>query len=209
MTAREFPACASEAVRPVDAMPSHREERDETNLDATRRLRGIFDRHYDFVWRTVRYFGVPESDADDAAQRVMCILARRLDGVAPKAELSFLFSTAARVASEARRAARRRPAVTECDLDSFTAVMPTAEELLDQRRAREMLRVVLDAMPIDLRVVFVLSEIEELTDPEVAALIGVRVGTAASRLRRAREMFPIIVRRMQAAQRHPAHGGHR
>jgi hypothetical protein len=40
-------------------------------------------------------------------------------------------------------------------------------------------------------------------------VIGVPVGTAASRLRRARETFQSVVRRMQAAQQHRLRGGRR
>ncbi|HXX68909.1 MAG TPA: sigma-70 family RNA polymerase sigma factor [Polyangiaceae bacterium] len=170
------------------------------------RLRRIVDTHYDFVWRTVRHFGVDESSAEDAAQQVMCVLARRLDEVAPGAEAAFLFSTALRVASEARRAARRRPIADVPDLDAIAAGVPSPEELVDERSAREVLRRVLDAIPFDLRVVFVLFELEELTVAQVAALIGIPVGTAASRLRRARETFHAIVRRMHAVQRHSVRG---
>ncbi|MGA7121552.1 MAG: sigma-70 family RNA polymerase sigma factor, partial [Polyangiaceae bacterium] len=156
---------------------------------ATQRLRGVIDRHYDFVWRTVRYLGVEEASAEDAAQQVMCILARRLDEIAPGAEMSFLFSTAVRVASEARRAARRRPASNGSDVDQIVAVVPSPEELADERCARAVLRTVIDAIPNDLRVVFVLFEIEELTIAQIAAMVGIPIGTAASRLRRARESF--------------------
>jgi RNA polymerase sigma-70 factor (ECF subfamily) len=39
------------------------------------------------------------------------------------------------------------------------------------------------------RIVFVLFELEQLTTPEIATMLGVPVGTVASRLRRAREIF--------------------
>lgn len=168
------------------------------------RLRAIVDAHYDFVWRTVRHFGVEDANAEDAAQQVICVLARRLDQVAPGAEMAFLFSTALRVASDARRAARRRPVAEPLEVDAIAAAVPTPEELVDQRTARELLRRILEALPFDLRVVFVLFEIEELTVVEIAALVGIPVGTAASRLRRAREAFHAIVRRIQAARRSTA-----
>jgi RNA polymerase sigma-70 factor, ECF subfamily len=174
---------------------------------AAQRLRGVIDRHYDFVWRTVRYLGVDEASAEDAAQQVMCILARRLGEIASGAEMSFLFSTAVRVASEARRAARRRPASDGVDVDEIVALVPSPEELADERSARAVLRTVIDAIPNDLRVVFVLFEIEELTLAQIAAMVGIPIGTAASRLRRARESFHCIVRRMQARQRHHTSGG--
>ena len=164
------------------------------------RLRRILDQHYDFVWRTVRFLGVAEAHADDAAQQVSCILARKLASVAPGAELSFLFSTATRVASEARRAAKRRPATAEGDaIDALEAPLPSPEELADQHRARRTLDQILDTLPEDLRVVFVLYEVNEMTLPEIAALTGLTLGTATSRLRRAREAFQAALRRRAAA----------
>ena len=52
-------------------------------------------------------------------------------------------------------------------------------------------------MPDDLRVVFVLYELEEMSTPEIAALLEIPPGTAASRLRRAREAFDRLVARIQ------------
>ena len=186
---------------------SARAEESSSASAAAQRLRGIIDQNYDFVWRTVRYLGVDEASAEDAAQQVMCILARRLAEIATGAEMSFLFSTAVRVASEARRAARRRPMSDGSDVDELVAGVPSPEELADERCARAVLRAVIDAIPTELRVVFVLFEIEELTLAQIAEMLGIPSGTAASRLRRARESFQGIVRRMQARQRHRAPGG--
>jgi RNA polymerase sigma-70 factor, ECF subfamily len=171
---------------------------EEGHESSTARLRALVDQHYDFLWRSVRYFGVPDAVAEDATQQVLCVLARRLGDISPGSEKAFLFATARRVASEVRRTARRRPVTAARDVDSLVASDPTAEELLDERRARAVLREVLEAIPVDLRVVFVLFEIEELTLVEIAHLIGIPLGTATSRLRRAREGFQVLVRRRQA-----------
>jgi RNA polymerase sigma-70 factor (ECF subfamily) len=173
----------------------------EVPVEGEGRVRAAVDAHYDFVWRSLRYLGLTEANAEDAGQQVMCILARRIGEVAPEAERTFLFSTAMRVAAEWRRSARRRPAAAHDEVDALAAETPSTEELLDQRRAHAVLEKVLDAIPLELRVVFVLFEIEEHTTPEIAAMVGVPVGTVASRLRRGREAFQAIVRRMQAAQR--------
>lgn len=201
MSVREFaPPCPP--VHLEAAAPSN------TGREAARgRLRGIIDRHYDFIWRTVRYLGVPDASAEDAAQQVLCVLARRLDGVAPEAEVSFLFATARRVASDARRAARRRPQSGVADVETLAAPIPNAEDLLDERRARDLLGQVLDSMPADLRIVFVLFEIEELTLREVATLLDIPLGTVGSRLRRARGTFQGIVRRLQGGSGNGSHGG--
>jgi RNA polymerase sigma-70 factor (ECF subfamily) len=53
-------------------------------------------------------------------------------------------------------------------------------------------------MPIDLRAVFVLYELEQLTSAEIAELLQIPPGTVASRLRRARESFESCVARLRA-----------
>ena len=185
----------------VGSRPSYRVALRAEVLDDAERLRTLIDAHYDFVWRTLRCLGLIDADAEDATQQVMCVLARRIRDVAPGAERSFLFSTATHVAGTLRRTARRRPEDAEEDLDLLAGSAPTTEELIDQHRAHEVLQRVLDAMPVELRLVFVLYEIEELTTAAIAEMIGVPAGTVASRLRRGRETFQAIVKRMQAAQR--------
>lgn len=198
MSVREFqPPCASVAIgrntSPSTDRTAHAEVWDAEPATPSR-LRSIIDKHYDSLWRTIRYLGVQDAVAEDAVQKVLCILARRLGDVAPGAEMSFLFATAIRVASEARRADRRRHATSVENIDAFAAIQPTPEELLDKRRAHHVLRELLQALPIDLRVVFVLFEIEELKVDEISRLLGLPMGTVASRLRRAREKFQRIVR---------------
>ena len=112
--------------------------------------------------------------------------------------MSFLFSTAARVAAEARRAARRDRMHPVEDIDSFLTSSPNPEDLVDQRRAHEVLSEVLAGIPIDERVAFILYEIEELTMAEIAEMLALPMGTVASRLRRARKAVQEIVRRRSA-----------
>jgi RNA polymerase sigma-70 factor (ECF subfamily) len=170
-------------------------------LSGERRLRSLIDLHYDFVWRTVRYLGVPDAGAEDAAQQVLCVLARRLADVAPGAELSFLFGTAVRVVKDVRRSAQRHPATPDPDIDAFAASSPSPEDLLAERRAHDELRRILDALPEDLRMIFVLYEIEELTMAEIARALQIPAGTAASRLRKARATFERLVLRRRAIAR--------
>jgi RNA polymerase sigma-70 factor (ECF subfamily) len=141
---------------------------------------------------------VPDANAEDVAQQAFCVLAQRLAEIAPGAERAFLLTTAWRVASEHRRAARRRPTASDGEIDELATPLPLADELVDQKRARGVLQDVLDAMPEDLRVVFVLYEIEELSLKEIASATGLRLGTATSRLRRAREVFESTLKRRSA-----------
>jgi RNA polymerase sigma-70 factor (ECF subfamily) len=75
------------------------------------------------------------------------------------------------------------------------------EALLAARRARDRLDAVLGQMPDDLRAAFVLFEIEGFTKEEVAQALGIPAGTAASRLRRAREDFARRARHTHFAER--------
>jgi RNA polymerase sigma-70 factor (ECF subfamily) len=173
-----------------------------TESDA-RRLRSLVESHFDFVWRSLRRLGVDMGDADDGAQQVFLVVARKLETIEPGAERAFLFGTAMRVASDVRRARkRRREVATDGETAERTDPGPLPDETLDRQRARAVLDEVLEAMPMDLRAVFVLYELEELTVPEIASLLDLPSGTAASRLRRAREEFHRIVTRLRAARSH-------
>jgi RNA polymerase sigma-70 factor (ECF subfamily) len=153
------------------------------------RLRQVVSDHFEVLWRFLRRLGIADGDTDDAAQEVVLVLARKLDHVAVGAERSFVLSTAFRVASGFRRAARRRREVEDGELSDFESPELGPEALAEKKRLRVVLQRVLNELPLELRVVFVLYELEELTMAEIAATLELPPGTVASRLRRAREQF--------------------
>jgi RNA polymerase sigma-70 factor (ECF subfamily) len=61
-----------------------------------------------------------------------------------------------------------------------------------------LLDVALDQLPRELRTVLVLFELEGLPVKDIAELEAIPVGTAASRLRRAREEFSQVAKRLRA-----------
>lgn len=152
---------------------------------------------FGFVWRTLRRFGVPQGDADDAAQQVFLILARKLCDIEPCAVRAFLFGTSVRIASRSRRTRQRRREELEDTFDTLLGGGLDPEAALEQRQATELLSAILDTLPDDLRAAFVLCEVEQLTMIEVAELLGVPQGTVASRLRRAREQYDAAVSRLR------------
>ena len=118
-------------------------------------------------------------------------------------EKAFLCGTAIRVCSEVRRAQSRRREVHENDHAEPVDHRLGPEGVADRERARALLDRVLDQMDEPLRIVFVLFEIEELSTAEIATMIDVPTGTAASRLRRGREQFRAIIKRMRAGGQLP------
>jgi RNA polymerase sigma-70 factor, ECF subfamily len=167
--------------------------------DPQARIRTLFEEQYDFVWRSLRRLGLQTDVVDDAAQEVFMVAARRIEEIAAGSERSFLYGTALRVASTLRRTkARRREAdAEEGAIERVPDPAPALEDLADRKRAREMLDHVLEAMPIELRAVFTLYEIEDLTMIEISRFLDLPQGTVASRLRRARELFEHEVKKLR------------
>lgn len=168
---------------------------------AAERVRALVEAHFDSVWRVVRALGVPAADADDAAQEVFLVASRKLDAIAPGRERAFLFGTARGVAANQRRSAGRREALAADELPDVLDDAPRADELVDAARARVVLERALAALAPEHREPFVLFELEELSTAEIAEALTLPVGTVASRLRRARELFRAEVARLEARAR--------
>jgi RNA polymerase sigma-70 factor (ECF subfamily) len=159
------------------------------------RLERMFRAHHELVWRTLRRLGLGPEQAADATQQAFLIAAERLDDIRQGSERAFLFGTALRLARTAYRTGRRWQ--LEDDMDHRADAGSRLEELVDRRRAVEVADRVLAQMDPTLLTVFVLFEIEGLSTPEIAELVGVPLGTAASRLRRAREAFRAAASRLE------------
>jgi RNA polymerase sigma-70 factor (ECF subfamily) len=163
------------------------------------RVRAVVHAHYASLWRWLRRLGVPEASVEDAAQRALLVLAQRIDDVELDREKAFLFAVALRVARAVRREDRKwRVEGSDALLTELVASGPDAGEELDDRRARAVLDALLASMPIELRSVFILHELEEMTMSDIARTLEVPPGTVASRLRRARAAFEVLSRRAQA-----------
>jgi RNA polymerase sigma-70 factor (ECF subfamily) len=189
-----LPAFVGAAGMPVPsaALPS------ASPVDATAHLQRLFQQNVDFVWRSARRLGLSEAEAEDATQQVFVVASRRLADIPANRERAFLFGTAVHVVANVRRGLRRRREEF-AELDVVDARL-RPDELLDRARARQVADRILDAMDIELRTVFTLFELEEMSMAEIADLLGVPHGTVASRLRRAREQFQKQVGRLRAGR---------
>jgi RNA polymerase sigma-70 factor (ECF subfamily) len=147
--------------------------------------------HYEAVWRFLRRLGLAAADIDDATQKVFVVFAGRVASVEPASERSFLFASAVRVASDARRkrARSRESLAAEGETFDVEDPSPSAEDGIDDRRLRRWLDEVLGTLSEEHRAVLVLVDIEEQTMAEVSDVLAIPKGTVASRLRRARELF--------------------
>jgi RNA polymerase sigma-70 factor (ECF subfamily) len=170
-------------------------------LSANARLHAMFEREFAFVWRMLRRLGVAEASIDDCAQQVFFVATRKVDTIAPDRERAFLLGVALNVAAEARRSQAIGREQPRDDLDEVEHGTPTPEQLSDRKQALELLDQALEQLPFELRTVFVLFEVEGTSTDDIASLLELPRGTVASRLRRAREEFHTIARRLRAQRR--------
>ena len=144
--------------------------------------------HYELAWRTLRRLGVDESGVDDAVQKVFLTVHEKRERIQPGRERAFVVGVCSGIAANTRRAQRRARTRSEELPEDLPAPTGSQELALDQRRARGLLDDALAELEPDLRLVFVLHELERMTGPEIAECAGVPLGTVASRLRRARAL---------------------
>jgi RNA polymerase sigma-70 factor (ECF subfamily) len=171
-------------------------------------LAQIYDAHFDFVWRNARRLGVPEASADDVAQDVFMIVQRRIADFDGRASLrAWIFGILIRVVRDHRRSFRRKggrhvPLDHECTKDDVALSSgPTPIELAERGERVRLLNTLLAGLDEDKRTLLILSELEEWTLREIAALFGSNTSTIYSRLRAAKRAFEQAYARSQAGKK--------
>jgi RNA polymerase sigma-70 factor (ECF subfamily) len=161
----------------------------------------IYRDYFDFVWSSARRLGAGLDAIDDLVQEIFVVIHRRLGTLEhPAALRSWIYGIVRRKVSTYRRSQRTREGsgsalALECQTRELTPF-----DVAEQREQVKLLSKLLDKLDSAKREVFVLVELEEVTAPEIACLLGVPVSTIYSRLRAARQAFN------EALARHNAQG---
>jgi RNA polymerase sigma-70 factor (ECF subfamily) len=163
-------------------------------------LESWFRDHFARLWRLVARLGVASHAIDDIVQDTFITANRRQADIRDGREWSFLVGTAVRLSANQRvRASARREVVEHDALEQEASSWPDAEQLLIEKRLRQQLDGALATLSDAHRAVFVLYELEGFSAPEIAEALGLRLGTVASRLGRARAKFSETAARIQRA----------
>jgi RNA polymerase sigma-70 factor (ECF subfamily) len=152
-------------------------------------VRQIFEQHADFVWRVLARAGVRDADLKDASQEVFIIVANKLDELDEQTKVTtWLFGIAIRVAANQRRKVQRKREdfTSEGTLAATRDHADSPEHIAVRAQARAQLAMLLEGLAPDQRIVFEMFELEEMTCPDIAKVLGIPLGTTYTRLRAAR-----------------------
>ncbi len=141
----------------------------------------LFSAHADFVWRSLRHFGVADVDLEDQTQEVFLIAHRRREDCEGQHPRSWLFGIARRCAAAYRRRSHRRH-------ERPVEALPERSDTRDPSVGAEidLLSRVFASLDEDKQAVFLLYEIEEMSMREVAEVLQIPLQTAYARYHAAR-----------------------
>ena len=140
---------------------------------------------------------VGETEAEDLTQEVFVKVSQAMNTFRGEAQLStWLYRIATNAAIDKTRSPSFRQAVQTCSLndstemegkDGLTVVDPSSLEQRAMRKERyQCFRDFVEDLPADYRTVVVLSELEGLSNNEIAGVLGVSLDAVKIRLHRAR-----------------------
>ena len=162
-------------------------------------LTKIYASEFAYVWKTLRRLGAPPKDIEDLTHDLFVVVQRRLPEYDPARPLRpWLFGIAVRVLSDYRQLFRNRREVLDPSGSTPDAIdhAPRQDENVAGGQARTLLVRALDLLEFDRRVVLVMHDLDEVSMPEIAAILDIPLNTAYSRLRLARADVLAAVQRL-------------
>jgi RNA polymerase sigma-70 factor (ECF subfamily) len=149
----------------------------------------LFDRWLPVVLAWVKAIGGPRIDPEDVTHEVFIVVLTRLETLrSHEAFQAWLYGITRRIIAKHRRRAWIQRWVGAPD-DQLPDQGDDPHQRYQQSEVSRRVQEILELLPAKQREVLVLCDFEERSNPEVAELLGVPLGTIASRLRLARARF--------------------
>jgi len=156
----------------------------------------IYDEYYQRIVQYLTRIAGP-NDAEDITQEVFGKISGSLGGFQGKSKLStWIYRIATNTAIDRLRSAAYRHAKEECTIEDATGhetksdwtdqKPPATDQVVIRKEMSECVNEFIDKLPQDYRTVIVLSELEGLTNKEIAEILDISLDTAKIRLHRAR-----------------------
>ena len=167
----------------------------------------VYERHFAFVWRSVRRLGIPDSDAPDVTQEIFLVVHRRLASFEGRSQVkTWLFGIVRRTVADYRRSLRRKPGHAQATEDTMvgnSADASAGEAAVSKLDAFRRVNAALDRLDDEKREVFILAEFEQMTIAEIALALSANANTIASRLRSARTLFESAIAALETQNHLP------
>jgi RNA polymerase sigma-70 factor, ECF subfamily len=158
----------------------------------------LFERLYNFAcWLTH-----DRSEAEDLVQETYAKALRGFSSFQPGTNFRAWIYRILRNAflnSRAGLSAASVPLDAEDESASVAATEETPESIMLQRADWELVQQSLERVPVAHREILLLCEVEEMSYQEIAAALGIPIGTVMSRLSRARSALRAEARKIQQA----------
>jgi RNA polymerase sigma factor (sigma-70 family) len=185
-----------------------------TGAAKTRRFEQLIMPHLDSAHNLARWLVHNDSDAEDIVQEACLRAYKYLDGFEGGDPIGWLLAIVRNTSFSWMKHKRRREAQTDyaaVDEEVLEYEAPTIgggsqalsrdpETLLIERRERIRLNHLIQQLSTEHREMVVLRDIEDLSYREIAAIVGVPIGTVMSRLCRARRLLQERWVRAQASE---------
>lgn len=147
----------------------------------------IVREHSGRVYRLAYRLTGNRHDAEDLTQDVFIRVFRSLDGFSPGTFAGWLHRITTNLfLDQVRRKARIRFTALPEDAERIMGSARTPEETYTDDRFDDDVQSALDSLSPDFRVAVVLCDVEGLSYEEVAATLGIKIGTVRSRIHRGR-----------------------
>src|SRR6266568_1958243 len=131
----------------------------------------LFERHLDALYRSALRLTRKPEDAEDLVQETYLRAYRYRNRFKPGTnEKAWLFS----IIDQMRR-------------DGMPVHLMSPEEIIVDRGFGDEVKHALEELPVPMRMVVVLVDVEDFSYKEVASILGIKIGTVMSRLHRGRQ----------------------
>lgn len=145
--------------------------------------------HLDAAFNYARWLTKNDADAEDVVQDAYVRALRFFSSLRGDDARAWLLTIVRNTwyGRFPRRAGGTVRTVADEEIDERADASLDPEARLIQQQTVDEVRGALETLPADFREVLVLRELEELSYKEIAAVVGIPIGTVMSRLARARE----------------------
>lgn len=149
------------------------------------------------AYNLARWLMRNEQDAEDVVQESYLRAFRFFEGFHPGANarawlLRIVRNTCYTVLGA--RNLKQQEFAPEAEIEGVADPAPSPRAKLATKATIETVREAISALPVDLRAVIVLRELEGLSYKEISDVAGIPLGTVMSRLSRARDQLYLILR---------------